>query len=113
MVVYIVEDDLAVADALSTALSHLDYATATYHDGETFLSEAAPGSDDVVVLDLGLPGMTGMEVVERLGVGDGSPKVIAISGKSRNTLQKQLRTCPELTVLRKPLSMEVLAAAVA
>lgn len=113
MIVFIVEDDLAVADALSTALSNLDYTTAIYHDGETFLNEADPACEDVVLLDIGLPGMTGMEVAQLLSARARAPRVIAISGKPRFDLQQHLRSFPELTVLRKPLSVAALAAAVA
>ncbi|MEP3048795.1 MAG: response regulator [Roseibium sp.] len=112
MVVHIVEDDPAVADALAMAITNLDHFPKTYIDGETFLAQAPVSEADVVILDLGLPGMSGVEVAQKLSALQHPPRMIAISGKSHTRLQQHLKKLPSLRVLRKPLSMDTLAEAI-
>lgn len=113
VIVHIVEDDEAVADALAIALEDLDHCPVTYRDGETFLAGANPSAEDWVIVDLGLPGRCGTEVVQELMSRANPPGIVAISGKSRTSLLRQLRELPDLRVLRKPLSIETLTAAMA
>ncbi len=113
MKIHIVEDDEAVADALSIVLGELDHHPTVYKDGETFLAEASVSSADLVILDLGLPGMSGADVAHRLKARPVQPRIVAISGKSRARLNRDMQDLPDLKVLRKPLSMETLAEAVA
>ena len=111
VIVHIVEDDEAVADALATALEGNDRQSVTYRDGETFLAEAVTSPDDWVIVDIGLPGKNGADVVRDLMSRDNPPSVVAISGKPRVKLMRQLKEMPNLTVLRKPLSIDMLMAA--
>ena len=113
MLVHIVEDDDAVADALALALSDLDHLPKVYGDGETFLEQAKLSACHCVIVDLGLPGMSGADIVRKLRKRPSPPKIIVISGKPRVKLMQHLNEVPELTVLRKPLSIEMLAAAIA
>lgn len=113
MTVHIVEDDEAVADALSTVLSVLGYHPVVYMDGETFLAEASVSADDLVILDLGLPGVSGAEVARELKNRSIVQKIILISGKSKTRLDQHIREFPDMPLLRKPLSMQALADAVA
>ncbi|MGX1498081.1 FixJ family two-component response regulator [Labrenzia sp. MBR-25] len=111
MVVHIVEDDEAVADALAIALEDLDHHPITYKDAESFLTGAALTADDWVIVDIGLPDKCGTEVVRELMDLPTPPSILAISGKSKVNLLRQLRELPDLTVLRKPLSIDMLTAA--
>lgn len=109
MIVHVVEDDEAVADALAMAIKGLDHQAVTYKDGETFLQNATPSERDCVIVDLGLPGKNGAEVVHELMALTAPPNIVAISGKPRIKLVQYLHDLPELRVLRKPLSTKMLA----
>lgn len=111
MVVHIVEDDAAVADALAMVLEDLDHQPVIYCDGESFLAQAKPASEDWVIVDLGLPGRNGAEVLRALLQLPAPPRLLAISGKPRAKLLQYLRGLPCLRVLRKPISIDMLAAA--
>ncbi len=113
MVVHIVEDDDAVADALAIALENMDHHPKTYSDGETFLSCASWSAGDWVIVDLGLPGISGSDLVRQLNEQPDPPRVVAITGKPYVSLVRLLRDLPGLTILRKPLSIEMLFAALA
>ncbi|WP_269583324.1 response regulator [Roseibium sp. Sym1] len=110
VIVHIVEDDEAVADALAVVLQALDHHAVTYRDGETFLASGVPSAGDLVIVDLGLPGRSGSEIVQELKNRNDPPSIVAISGKSHTKLQRHLRDLPDLTVLRKPLSIEMITA---
>ena len=66
MRVLIVDDDRAVREALRRALTLGDYEVETAADGEQALERIAGLPPDVVVLDIGLPGMDGLEVCRRV-----------------------------------------------
>lgn len=66
MRVLVVEDDRAVREALRRALTLAGYETETVADGEAALEAVARALPDAVVLDVGLPGMDGLEVCVRL-----------------------------------------------
>lgn len=113
MVVHIIEDDEAVADALALALEHLDHSTRIYLDGETFMEQAHVSDGHWVIVDLGLPGISGADIVRDLKRLAMPPKIIAISGKSRVKILQSLKELRDLTILRKPLSIDMLTAAMA
>src|SRR6476646_5342122 len=64
--VLIVEDDADIADVLRRSLRHEGYQVLTSGDGIDALDVAAGFVPDLVVLDLGLPGLDGLEVCRRL-----------------------------------------------
>ena len=111
MVVHIVEDDDAVADALAIALADLEHHPQTYPDGETFLARADVVPDDWVIVDVGLPGKSGIDIVRELLDLCRPPNIVIISGKSRTNLLHQVREMPNLKILRKPLSIDMLTEA--
>lgn len=64
--VLVVDDDSQMLKAVTNALSARGYSVTTARSGEGALSIAADEELDLVLLDLGLPGMQGHEVIERL-----------------------------------------------
>ena len=61
-----VDDDQALLRVLRIGLSSLGYSVLTAATGEQGVTQAAMGAPDVVVLDLGLPDLDGLEVCRRL-----------------------------------------------
>ena len=66
MRILVVEDEIPLARKIASALVEAGHDPVVSHDGETGLSEAANGSFDLMVLDVGLPGLDGFEVLRRL-----------------------------------------------
>ena len=62
----LVEDDLELANGLVSALEQAGYATDAAHSGAEALAASAGAQYQLVILDLGLPDMDGMEVLRRL-----------------------------------------------
>ncbi|HEX2603224.1 MAG TPA: response regulator transcription factor [Oxalicibacterium sp.] len=66
MRVLLIEDDRMIADAVAQALRDSAYAVDTVHDGKAALIPLASEHYDVVLLDLGLPQMSGFEILRHL-----------------------------------------------
>jgi signal transduction histidine kinase/CheY-like chemotaxis protein len=78
----IVDDNIDAAATLSLLLQLGGHSTAVAHDGFAALQAAAEFKPDIVLLDLGLPGMDGYEVgraIRRMPEGD-NPVLVAVSG---------------------------------
>ncbi|GAA2964007.1 MULTISPECIES: response regulator transcription factor [Actinokineospora] len=72
--VLLAEDDAAIADPLSRALHREGYEVRVVGDGHAALEVASTGHPDLLVLDLGLPGIDGLDVCRRLrAAGRGIP----------------------------------------
>ena len=64
--VLIVEDEAALSDVVQAYLAKAGYATASARSGPEAVEAARTMSPDVIVLDLGLPGLDGLEVMRRI-----------------------------------------------
>ncbi|HEX3257854.1 MAG TPA: response regulator transcription factor [Pseudonocardia sp.] len=64
--VLLAEDDAAIAEPLSRALQREGYEVSVAADGLIALEHVRAGGVDLLVLDLGLPGMDGLEVCRRI-----------------------------------------------
>jgi DNA-binding response OmpR family regulator len=64
--VLVVDDDLGVADAIDRTLRRLGHETIVVHNGWDAIEAAKTQDPDVVVLDIVMPGMNGVEVCEKL-----------------------------------------------
>ena len=79
-VVYIVEDDEAVRDSLKWLLEASSYRVELFESGEMFLAKFDPNAIAVLVLDVRMPGMSGLEVQEHLIARKCDIPIIFISG---------------------------------
>jgi two-component system, OmpR family, response regulator MprA len=79
--VLIVEDDTDIADVLRRSLRNEGYEVRTSADGIEALDVAAGFVPDLVVLDLGLPGMDGVEVCRRLRT-DGDVPILMLTARA-------------------------------
>lgn len=102
MTFIIVEDDIAVADSLEALLHAAGLETRVHRSGEDLIAAGPPRPGDTVVVDLGLPGISGGDVVDWLGRLDQPPRMVVISGKSSGSIARLTYRHPGLAVLRKP-----------
>jgi DNA-binding response OmpR family regulator len=85
MKVLIVEDDASVARFLNQAMTEAGYTTQVSENGRVALDLALEGNFDLVLLDVMLPGMSGIEVCRSLrAAGIGSPVLILTAKDTLN-----------------------------
>jgi FixJ family two-component response regulator len=102
LAVIIVEDDRAVADSLDALLRGAGHETRVFRSGEAMISAGPPRRGDTVVVDLGLPGISGSALLDWLNALAERPRLVVISGQSSGSIARQMAGVPPLTVLRKP-----------
>jgi two-component system KDP operon response regulator KdpE len=107
--VLIVDDDDQIREALRRGLRARDYDVLTAGNGETALHVLTGAAVDVVVLDLGLPGIDGHEVIRRLRAFTDVPVVVLSVRESQSEKVAALDAGADDYVV-KPFGMEELLA---
>lgn len=79
--IYIVDDDPAVRDALSVLFSLEGYIVETFSDGDTFVNSALKAVPACVMLDVHMPGRSGIEILKALNAEDYPAPIFIISGQ--------------------------------
>lgn len=82
--ILIIEDDERIANLLRRTLTYDGYQAEIAADGETGLSRAHEGRPDLIILDLMLPGMDGLEVTQRLRT-EGNLPILMLTAKDTTT----------------------------
>jgi DNA-binding response OmpR family regulator len=83
--VLVVDDEPAIADVVSRYLKRAGYETAVAETGQTALGQAAELRPDVVVLDLMLPDIDGLEVMRRLRREDRRGAIILLTARGEES----------------------------
>jgi two-component system response regulator MprA len=81
--VLVVDDDPKILSLLRRGLSFAGYAVDTAADGAAALAAARDRPPDVVVLDVLLPGLDGLEVCRRLRLGDATLPILMLTARDR------------------------------
>tara|TARA_R110000868_G_scaffold5065_6_gene31228 strand:+ start:11108 stop:11770 length:663 start_codon:yes stop_codon:yes gene_type:complete len=79
--ILLVEDDPMIGEAVVTALKDAAYAVDWVRDGVSATHTLALGTHEAVLLDLGLPGQDGLEVLRRLRAAGNSLPVIIVTAR--------------------------------
>jgi two-component system KDP operon response regulator KdpE len=83
--ILVIDDEPAIRRFLRTSLGAEGYDVLEAEDGETGLAMLRRNAVDLLVLDLGLPGMDGLDVLSRLREGGSSLPVIVLSSRTDET----------------------------
>jgi FixJ family two-component response regulator len=112
--IYIVDDDEAVRRSLgSLLLSRLtDCSVATFDSGEAFLAGAQLDANGVLVLDLRMPGLSGLDVFQQLQQGQSPLVVVFLSGHGDIPVAVRAMQQGAVSWLEKPCSDERLMEAI-
>lgn len=109
-VVHVVDDDPAIRKALERSLGKHGYTVLTYASAESFLESYKPGQPACLVLDVRMPGMSGLELQERLSDYSEVLPIIFITG--HGDIPMSVRAIKEgaIEFLEKPYLVENLLA---
>jgi len=80
--ILIVEDELSVARQIAAALTEDSHDPKAVHSGEAALEELSKGPFDLIVVDIGLPGINGFELLRRLREQHLASRVLLLTGRS-------------------------------
>jgi FixJ family two-component response regulator len=79
--IFIVDDDPAVRDALSVVLTLENYRVTSFADGVTFLAAARTRTPACVILDVHMPGRSGLDILKDLNAEHYPAPILIISGQ--------------------------------
>ena len=107
--ILVVEDDRSVQNLITVTLKAEGYRYLTAVTGQAAVIAAATHNPDIVLLDLGLPDMDGVEVIRRIRSWSNMP-IIVISARSEDTDKIDALDAGADDYLTKPFSVAELLA---
>lgn len=105
----IVDDDTSLAGHLKTFFERQKYNVQMAHDGPDAVAKAQEFHPHLMFLDIGLPGMSGIEVLKEVKQKDPSVRVIMITGQTEDELVRQARLLGADDYVTKPFTLEYLS----
>jgi FixJ family two-component response regulator len=111
-VVYIVDDDEAVRDSLGLLLESHGFSFEAFDSAKEFMRSYRKGKPGCLVLDMQMPVMNGIEMLERLGPGGLDMPVIMISGHADAALVARALQAGVSKVIDKPFRDHELLSAI-
>ena len=103
--ILVVEDDAAVKNIITTTLETHQYRFRNASTGETDVMEAVSHNPDVILLDLGLPDMDGIDIIRKIRSWSKTP-IIVLSARSEDTDKIDALDAGADDYLTKPFSVE-------
>ncbi len=83
MRILLVEDDASLGEGIRTALRRAAYTVDWLRDGTSAVTAIRDGGIDLVLLDLGLPGLDGMEVIRQVRQSGAEVPILVLSARER------------------------------
>ena len=97
--ILVVEDDRPIRNLIVTTLKTHDYKYLAAENGSSAILEASSHHPDIVLLDLGLPDMEGVEVIKKIRTWSNMP-IIVISAEVRIQIKLKHWTLVQMIIVR-------------
>ena len=104
--VLVVDDEQAFANTLAQRLKMRDLKVGTAYDGDEALKKLKEEEPDVIVLDLKMPGMHGMEVLEEIKKAYPHIQVIVLTGHGTDKDEEDAKRLGGFDFLKKPADID-------
>jgi len=112
LIVCIVDDDPSVRIGLARLMRSAGHRVDVFESGEQFLSSVNPAGTACVVLDITMPGLSGLQVQEQMIARAISIPVIALSARDDDETRRLARSLGTRFFLRKPVDDQALLDAI-
>lgn len=109
--ILVVEDDRPIRNLIVTTLKTHDYKYITAENGSSAILEASSHKPEIILLDLGLPDMEGVDVIKKVRTWSNVP-IIVISARSEDVDKIEALDAGADDYITKPFSLSVLRARV-
>src|SRR5437899_2603389 len=110
--IVIVDDDAAVRETLSLVFSREGYEVTCFADGASFLAAARVRVPACILLDVYIPGRSGLDILKDLNAGDYPAPIFIISGQGDIPMAVDAIKHGALDFIEKPFSGSIVAARV-
>jgi FixJ family two-component response regulator len=109
--VFVVDDDLRIRESLCSLISSMGLEVAVFGSAAEFLKYEKPDAPACLILDLQLPGKSGLELQQQLANGD-APPIVFISGHGDIPSSVRAMKAGAIEFLSKPFSEQELMRAI-
>lgn len=106
--VFIVDDDPAVRDAIRWLMEQVKLKTRVFSSADEFLAGFVPGTRGCIILDIRMPGMSGLELQERLKASGILIPIIIITGHGDVSIAVRAMKAGAVEFLQKPFNDQLL-----
>ncbi len=100
--IFIVDDDGAVRDSLRLLLECEGFEARTFATGREFLDGARPGPTDCLILDVQMPGINGLDLLEAMRRDGNLATVIVVTARIEVATQTRALAAGARAVIEKP-----------
>lgn len=107
-VIAVVDDDEAIREAFSELLEVFALSCRTFDGAEAFLAAYVPGSFDCLITDIRMPGMTGLELQQKLNSLGSTIPIIVVTSSTDPEIHSRALKDGAVAYLSKPVNDEVL-----
>jgi two-component system NtrC family response regulator len=105
MNILIVDDEPAVAEVLAHSLTRQGHSTTVVHSGEDALRIVRDATLDAMFLDVSMPGMNGLDVLQEVKRTRPSLAVVVITGHATDTELDEVKRLGAVDVIPKPAAL--------
>lgn len=110
--IFIVDDDVSVRDALSLVFKLEGYQVTGFAEGASFLAAARARVPTCILLDVDMPGRSGLDILKELNAQDYPAPVVIISGKGQIAMAVDAIRHGALDFIEKPFEAQTVASRV-
>jgi two-component system, chemotaxis family, CheB/CheR fusion protein len=110
--VFVVDDDRAIREAMGDLLQQNGYSVELFGDGPTFLKAYRPGREGCLLVDVLMPAMSGVQLIERLKAEGYQLPAIVITGSGDVPMAVQAMKAGAVDFIEKPVGHAELLASV-
>jgi RNA polymerase sigma factor (sigma-70 family) len=111
-IVYVVDDDPGVRDGMSDLLQSLQIRSELFDNCEHFLDEWKDGSPSCLLLDVQMPGVTGLELQEKLATRGKQIPIIFMTAHGDVPMVRRVMKAGAVEFLTKPINVDDLIQAI-
>lgn len=110
--IFIVDDDEAVRHSLTLLLASEGLEAREFGSAREFLAACRPSQADKLIVDVDMPGMNGIELLQRLRADGAAPRTVVITGKPSSFVRQQALAAGAMAFLEKPVNADQLVSLV-
>jgi DNA-binding NtrC family response regulator len=104
--ILVVDDDVGMAETLTDIFQANQYEVAIAHSGDAAVSMARRRAYDLVLMDIQMPGLNGVQALTAMKAEGLATRVIMMTAHTRDELVKEAEERSGFPVLPKPLDLE-------
>ena len=106
MIILVVDDEMPICELLDEFLSQMGHDVITAHNGEEAIQKFQQTRPHAVFLDIRMPGISGIEVIQKLRDIDTEPPIVMLSGFGEFSIIQEAYKTGANYYIQKPIELD-------